>query len=163
MDSAVQSYGQFLKFDPTGLETLRFYAAGDRTLLVTYAKDEYVYLSISFDCGARFVNTEKIMKIKGEIKDIQILAKDNQFVVAIKETVSTKDYKRAIAGWMFPKENTFRFKECTESEVEGKIINISLGFREYEPGKYESVDYVFYLDEDWKVHMASKGHPCIIK
>ena len=63
--------------------------------------------------GAMFNRTEKILKVNGEIKDIQVLAKDNQFVVGIKETVSGKDHKRAVAGWIFPNESTFRFKECT--------------------------------------------------
>ena len=109
------------------------------------------------------MKSEKILKVNGEIKDIQALARENQFVVGVKETVDGKDHKRAVAGWIFPNESKFRFKECTESEVEGKIINISLGFREDESGNHESVDYVYYLNENGKVSMQSKGHPCLIK
>ncbi len=163
MSSVIENSEQFFNFDLAGLENLRFYAASDRPVLATYVKDGYIHLSLSLDCGAMFNRTEKILKVNGEIKDIQVLAKDNQFVVGIKETVSGKDHKRAVAGWIFPNESTFRFKECTESEVQGKIVNISLGFRENESGKHESVDYVFYLSEDGKVSMQSKGHPCLIK
>ena len=56
---------------------------------------------------------------------------------------------------MFPKEKIFKFKECIESEVEAKIINISLGFREIAPGKHESVDHVFYLNKDGRVCMVA--------
>jgi|SRR5689334_13670650 hypothetical protein len=163
MSSVTENSEQFFTFDLAGLENVSFYAANDRTVLATYVKDGYIHLSLSLDRGAMFIRTEKILKTKGEIKDIQVLAKDNQFVIGIKETVSGRDNKRAVAGWIFPNESTFRFKECTESEVQGKIINISLGFRENESGRYESVDYVFYLSEDGKVSMQSKGHPCLIK
>jgi hypothetical protein len=163
MSKAIEDGKQFFNFDLAGLEYLRFYAANDRTVLATYVKDGYVQLSISLNGGAIFISSEKILKVNGDIKDIQVLAKDNQFVVGIKETVSGKDHKRAVAGWIFPNESKFRFKECTESEVEGKILNISLGFRENESVGYESVDYVFYLTENGKVSMQSKGHPCLIK
>jgi hypothetical protein len=163
MSKAIQDRGEFFNFDLASLEHVRFYAANDHTVLATYVKDGSVSLSMSLDGGATFINSENILKVHGDIKDIQVLAKDNQFVVGIQETVSGKDHKRAVAGWIFPNESTSRFKECTESEVEGKIMNISLGFRENESGGYESVDYVFYLNENGKVSMQSKGHPCLLK
>jgi hypothetical protein len=163
MSSTVENCEQFFNFDLGGLEYVKFYAVNDRAVLATYIKDGHVHLSISLDRGASFMKSERILKVNGEIKDIQALARENQFVVGVKETVGGKDHKRAVAGWIFPNESKFRFKECTESEVEGKIINISLGFREDESGNHESVDYVYYLNENGKVSMQSKGHPCIIK
>ena len=163
MSSKVQSESTLFDFDLTGLKNVMFHAANDETILAIYVKDEYLHLSISFDHGVKFVKAEKILQLKGDLKDVQVLAKDSQFVVAIKEKISATDHKRAVAGWMFPKESIFKFKECIESEVEGKIINISLGFREIAPGKYESVDYVFYLNKDGGVCMVATGHPCLIK
>lgn len=163
MSSTLQSETSLFNFDSTGLEKVAFHAANNETILVTYVKDEYLYLSISFDRGIKFVQAEKILQIKGDLKDVQVLAKDTQFVVAIKETISVTDHKRAVAGWMFPKEKSFKFKECMESKIEAKIINISLGFREVAPGKFESVDYVFCLNKDGRVGMVATGHPCLIK
>jgi hypothetical protein len=163
MSSRLQSESNLFNFDLTGLKNVTFHAANDDTILVTYVKDGSLHLSVSFNRGIQFVQAEKILQIKGDLNDVQVLAKDTQFVVAIKETVSDTAHKRAVAGWMFPKEGAFRFKECTESRVEGKIVNISLGFREISEGKYESVDYVFYLDNGGRVSMVATGHPCLIK
>lgn len=163
MSSTLQTKSSLFNFDFIGLKNVMFHAANDETILVTYVRDEYLHLSVSFDGGAHFAEAKKILQLRGDLKDVQVLARDSQFVVAIKETISDIDHKRAVAGWIFPRESLFKFKECIESEVEGKIINISLGFREIEPGKNESVDYVFYLDKDERVCMVATGHPCLIK
>lgn len=163
MSSTLQNETSLFNFDSTGLKHVMFHVANNETILVTYVKDEYLYLSISFDRGIKFVQVEKILQIKGNLNDVQVLTKDAQFVVAIKETISAMDHKRAVAGWMFPKEKIFKFKECMESKIEANIINISLGFREVAQGKFESVDYVFYLNKDGRVGMVATGHPCLIK
>jgi hypothetical protein len=162
MSSKLQSESSLFNFDVSGLKNVAFHAANDETILVTYVKDEFLHLSVSFDRGINFVQAEKILQIKGDLNDVKVLAKDTQFVVAIKETVSAMDQKRAVAGWMFPKDGGFRFKECTESRIEGRIVNISLGFRETAQGKFESVDYVFCLNSDGSVSMVATGHPCLI-
>ena len=135
----------------------------DGPVLATYVKDGYIHLSLSLDCGAMFNRTEKILKVNGEIKDIQVITKDNQFVVGIKETVSGKDHREQSLDGYFPTKAHSDLRNVPEFEVQGKIVNISLGFRENESGKHESVDYVFYLSEDGKVSMQSKGNPCLIK
>jgi hypothetical protein len=163
MTSALQSESRLFNFDLTGLRNVMFHAADDETIFVTYVRDEYLHLSVSFDRGVNFIQSEKILQIEGALDDVKLLAKDNQFVVAIKETISATDHKRAVAGWTFPEQRTFKFKECIESKVEGKIVNISLGFREIAQGKYESVDYVFFLNGEGKVGLVATGHPCLIK
>lgn len=157
MSRIIQTKRSLLNFDPIGLNYVRFCVANE-TILVTYVKDEYVYISISFDRGVNFLYPEKVLKLKGELADIQVSAKDSQFVLAIKEMVSGIGHKRAVTGWMFPEGGNFRFKECTETESAGEIINVSLGFREVEVGKEESVDYVFCLNEQKRVTMVETGH-----
>jgi hypothetical protein len=161
MSSTIQRERVF-NFDLSDLQNIKFHAANDEIILATYVKDGYLYLTMSFDRGVKFVNAERILMLKGDLNDVQALVKDRQFVVAIKESISGIDHKRAVAGWIFFEENTFKFKECTESEIEGKIINISLGFNQVAPGKYESVDYVFYQNAQGKVCMIAAGHPCLI-
>ena len=105
------------------------------------------------------------MQLKGELKTLEVLAKDNQFVVAIVESVSGKDVKRAVAGNIRANENDFDFRECdkprdyNEDEIV-EVINVSLGFREMEdnPGREESVDYVFYRNPRGQTCLSCHGH-----
>jgi hypothetical protein len=162
MSSTVQSEGRVFHFDRTGLERLSFYAVNNDIIMAIYIKDGFVRLSISFDGGSSFGNDEGLLKLAGELRDLQVLTRSNQFVMGILESYAAADHKRAVAGWIFPEEKRFRFKECTETEIQGKIVNISLGFRETEPGKFESVDYVFHLNREGRVAMLATGHPCVL-
>jgi hypothetical protein len=162
MSSTVQSEGRAFQFDRRGLERLSFYPVRNEIIMAIYIKDKFICLSISFNDGLNFGNDERLLKLAGELRDLQILTRSNQFVMGILESYAGTDHKRAVAGWLFPEEKRFRFKECTETEIQGRIINISLGFREMEPGKYESVDYVFHLNQDGKVVMSATGHPCVL-
>lgn len=164
MSSTVQSKGQEFRFDRSGLERLSFYAVNNDIIMAVYVRDGFIHLSISFDGGLNFGNDEGLLRLAGELRDLQILTRTNQFVMGTLESYAGSDHKRAVAGWIFPEEKRFRFKECTETEIQGKIINISLGFRETEPGKFESVDYVFHLNEEdsSRVVMSATGHPCVL-
>jgi hypothetical protein len=162
MSNTVQSEDRAFQFDHSGLERLSFYPVSKEIIMALCIKDKFLCLSISFNGGLNFGNDERLLKLAGELRDLQILTRSNQFVVALLETYGGADHKRAVAGWIFPDEKRFRFKECTETEIQGRIINISLGFREMEPGKYESVDYVFHLNQDGKVVMSATGHPCVL-
>ena len=68
MSSTVQSESSFFDFDLTGLKNVMFYAANNETILATYVKDEYLHLSIDFDRGVKFVEAEKIIQLKGDLK-----------------------------------------------------------------------------------------------
>jgi hypothetical protein len=162
MSKTVQSESHSLEFESHGLEHIRFYSVTPEIIMAVFVKERFLHMSMSFESGLDFIRDEKLIELEGELKDLQILARANQFVIGILEDYAGTDRKRAIAGWIFPGERRFRFKECTETEIQGKIINISLGFRETEQGRYESVDYVFLTDTENKIHRVATGHPCIL-
>ncbi len=152
-------------FDFTGIDmdTLRFYVyEGTKIILVVYVKNGTLYFSISFDCGQTFQDPKKILDIKGVIKDIQILASEDKFVIALKESVNGQNFKRAIRGVVDPKANKFVSKECTEHKPAKKgqeIINVALGVRKWaghEP-ECETVDYVFERDGN-RINVVCQGH-----
>jgi hypothetical protein len=157
-------------FDITGKENVQFLVAEGSTILVAYTKDGSFYNAVSFDSGQKFTEPRRIMEMNGDLKEMKVLAKGRQFVVAIVERLHKKDVKRAVAGWIKPEEQSLTFKQCTTYEYE-KIVNISLGFRPYESGKKvasegkneydaneESVDYVFYKDKDFRIKIDVQGH-----
>lgn len=61
--------------------------------------------------------------------DIHLLEKDDQIVISLKETISDQDYNRSISGSLNGKEKNFSFKECNKAKINGKLLNISLSFR----------------------------------
>jgi hypothetical protein len=178
--SGNQCCNRCFDFSLEGLENVEFYAGEGSRILVTYTKDGSIYHAISFDCGRTFSDPRKIMDIKGKLREMKVLAKGNQFVVATLEREFKNDIKRAVAGMIDPDKETFTFKECTRHQKD-KILNLSLGFRPYDPTgqqsepkegseaeqnttpKEESVDHVFYMDENGKICMECHGHGCLIK
>lgn len=158
MDSSNQCCGKEFEFDLNGLDQYKFYAAGESTIIVAYIKDGQVYTTVSYDCGQNFSEPKKTMSINGVVKDIQVQAKNNQFVIAFKETISDIEYRRAIAGSLAPTEKTINSRECTTERPKGKkLVDLSVGFREKD-GKEESVDHEFYLTDDGKIGLECYGH-----
>jgi len=183
--------GHCFKLDiinPEEVSDLTFHAVGGTSTIitVTYVKDGQLYFSISYDCEQTFEPPEEVMPIAGILKDIQILTKGDQFVVTLKieDNESKRDIKKAVSGWIYAekidskkassgyiysKRNKFSYKACTvrEPKAKGKLINVSLSFREYvdkETGERgeESVDHSFYLDDDGNICMDCDGHRCVI-
>lgn len=139
---------------------LKFYTNGGKNILVVFAKEGSLYLSVSHDSGQSFDQPQKAMDLAGEIKDVQMLMQNDQFVIAVQERISGEDHKRTISGWVSD-DKTFSFKLCPKHEIKGELLNISLSFREVAPGKYESVDHLFFRNKD-DICVESMGHPCKI-
>jgi len=173
-DTGEQCCGQCFVFkweDLKKVANLRFYSAGGKIIIVTYEKDGRLYVSVSFDCGQSFLEPRiAIQEIGGSIKDIQIAAKDNQFVIAlmINDAESLKDIKKAVSGTIESGKVDFSCKECVKHQVKGKLINIAVGFRPwYDPDKKkidgeESVDFSYYFDNG-RICLDCNGHMCLIK
>lgn len=150
-----------------------FYAVPEsKTIIIVYVKEGNLYFSISYNCGETFEEPRRVLDVGGTVKDIQILTKGDQFVVALKvnDGTSKGDIKKAISGWMHNDRDKFFVKECipTKQKPEGSLVNTSVSFRDYflsetnEQGE-ESVDYSFYLDEEGYIKMDCEGHRCVIK
>jgi hypothetical protein len=159
-----------INLDIRGKENVHFSAADGAIILATYTVEGSFYSAVSFDGGHKFTQPRRILGKNGDLKEMKVLAKGRQFVVAIVERLSEKDVKRAVAGWMDPQDETFSFRQCT-TYVYDQIIDISLGFRPFESGKIEtperknkyaendeSVDYVFYRDGGINIKIDVQGH-----
>jgi|SRR5919108_1779366 hypothetical protein len=157
--------GVSFQFDFTGIDlsTVRFYAyEGTRIIKVVYVKGGTLYSRISFDCGEHFKDPRELLKIKGDIKDIQILASEDKFVVALTESVEGQVLKRAISGKIDFEAENYEKKECPEyqpANKEQKIVNVALGYRKKEghDDECETVDYVF-VKEDSTISLICAGH-----
>ncbi len=136
---------------------VRFFAGNGSRIFVVYIKDSILYFSISFDGGKTFSSSKKLFTFEGTAGDIQFLEKDDQFVIALKETISNQDYKRAISGSLNTKEKSFSFKECNKTKIDGKLLNISLSFRKHDSGRDQSVDHTFIL-KDNRINHCQEGH-----
>jgi hypothetical protein len=158
------------EFDFTGinLDTVEFYPIENtRTIVMIFIKDGGLYLTISFDCGQTFEEPRKIADVNSEaIKDIQLLANEDQFVVAVKERIGDQDYKRAFSGMINANLRNFTFRECPRSRAaqKGGALKIALGFRKYKPTsdesateECESVDYKFFIEGN-TVNIECCGH-----
>lgn len=159
-----QTSTRCFKFDTGGSEdlaNLKFYTNGGSNMIVFFVRKHTGYLSVSRNNGRSFDEPQKVMDVIGEIVDVQMLMRDLQFVVAIQEKIGGEDHKRTISGWINEESNGFWHKLCPKQEVKGEILNISLSFREVAPGRYESVDHLFYRHND-NVCVESMGHPCKI-
>jgi hypothetical protein len=147
--------------DAKDITNLKFYTNGGNNILVIYAKQQDVYLSVSRNYGESFDRSQKVMELSGEIVDVQMLMKNEQFVIAIQERTSGVHHKRTISGWINDENQSFSYKLCPKQEIKGELLNVSLSFRELAPGRYESVDHLFYRNKD-DICVESMGHPCKI-
>jgi hypothetical protein len=148
----------FEKADPG---SVNFYAfEGTNVIMVVYTKNGKLYFDISFDCGKTFQGPKNMLDLRGEVNDIQILASEDKFVVALKESAKGQVSKRAISGIINHKDQTYISKECTDFQPKGReITNIALGIRKWEghPGECETVDYVFIKDGN-TMSLECQGH-----
>jgi len=133
-----------------------FYAT-EASLIRVFLEGSDLYMSISYDIGNSFSIPKIIIKdIKGNIGRIEILANDQTFVVALKEVIGDKQYKRAVTG-LLGTDGGFTAKPCEKLEINGEITNIQLAFREDSSGKLISWDYTWWKSGQ-KVYLNCQPH-----
>jgi hypothetical protein len=86
--------------------------------------------------------------------DIRFLEKDDQFMIALKETISNQNYKRVISGSLNAKEKSFSFKECNKVKIIGKLLTY---IRKHDSGRDQSVDHTFIF-QDNRINHCQEGH-----
>jgi hypothetical protein len=89
---------------------------------------------------------------------LQILAKGEQFVIALIERINDQDNKRAVSGWLNIEGKTYSFKPCTSHIINGELINMFLSFNET-----ESIDHMITRTGDGTIHEITMGHGCAVK
>lgn len=151
-------------FDPKTVSSYRFEVGEDNRLYVIYVSGNTAYIAVSFDFGQTFSEPRRILNIKGVVSDIRFLERNDQFVVAAKETVIEngykKDYKRAATGTVNPNDHSLLTRECFAEEIDGELINISLSFSDIiveDKKKEQSVDHMFIMRNGLIYHLC-RGH-----
>jgi hypothetical protein len=102
-----------------------------------------IFLSSSIDENKRTVQPRKIMDVEGEIKDIKIIAREDDFVITAIEEKEDGEYVRAATGIVLPSEMMYDFKPCEKVKVPGKLINAYTIFTEK-----ASEDYIFWKPKE---------------
>ena len=75
---------RFDNVEKENVSDLKFYRAGDCIYAAWMERsDNGIYLSVSINSGQIFSRPERVMKTNGNIRDLQILAKEDQFVIAL--------------------------------------------------------------------------------
>ena len=160
--SSISQYERNFRLDLEEREKisdLKIYCAGDYIYVAWMDKgDNGIYLSVSINSGQTKSVPKKVMDTNGNIRDLQILARGEDFVIALIEKINDQDHKRAVSGWLNVDQKIFSFKPCTSHKINGELINMFLSFSET-----ESIDHMVTRTSDGTIHEITMGHGCAIK
>jgi hypothetical protein len=115
-------------------------------------QEKGIFLSSSIEENKRTVKPKKIMDVEGEIKDIKIIAREDDFVITAVEERGDGEYVRAATGIILPNEMMYDFKPCEKVKVPGKLINAYTIFTEQ-----ASMDYIFWKPEKESEQATTRG------
>lgn len=101
-----------------------------------------IFLSSSVDKKTFTITPTKIMDIEGEVKDIKIIAKDDDFVITAIENIKENSHIRAATG-VVTKEEKYDFKPCERLEMTDTLINVYTAWTKTET-QDNSTDYFFF-------------------
>ena len=135
--------------DESTISNLVFYST-EKYLHATWYnnQEKAIFLQTSIDGKMFTVKPTKIMDVEGEVKDIKIIAKDDDFVITAIEEKEDGVYIRAATGILLPEQRIYDFKPCEKVKVPGKLINAYTVFT-----KEASMDYIF-----WKPDEEERGN-----
>jgi hypothetical protein len=141
------------------ISDLKIYCADDHVYIAWLDKsDDGIYLSVSVNSGETKSVPKKVMDTNGNIRDLQILAKGEDFVIALIERKNGQDHKRAVSGWLNVNQKIYSFKPCTSHRINGELINMFLSFSDT-----ESIDHLITKTDDGIIHEITMGHGCAVK
>jgi hypothetical protein len=121
-------------------------------------RDNGIYLQVSINSGRTHSVPKKVMDTNGNIRDLQIQARGEDFVIALIEKINDQDHKRAVSGWLNTDQKIYSFKPCTSHKINGVLINMFLSFSET-----ESIDHLITKTDDGTIHEITMGHGCAVK
>ncbi|MGE5706621.1 MAG: hypothetical protein ACM3XP_07900 [Nitrososphaerales archaeon] len=108
-----------------------------------YSEDKKaIFLSSSLDKRSFTVGPTKIMDIEGNVKDIKIISKENDFVITVVEEMVDGLRVRAATGCI-TEEKKYDFKPCEKAQVEGDLINVYTTWTQSD-SQDNSTDFVFF-------------------
>lgn len=160
--SSISEYARNFRLDnlkSENISDLNIYCNGDYIYFAWMDKsDNGIYLSVSINSGRTRSEAKKVMNTNGNIRDLKILTRGEDFVIALIEKINDEDNKRAVSGWLNTEQKVFSFKPCTSHKIDGELINMFLSFNET-----ESVDHLITRTSDGTIHEITMGHGCAIK
>jgi len=117
-----------------------------------------IYMATSSDAGASFSEPAKIIGVNGNVKEVRIIAKDDDFVVTLLQNESGRDSIQACTGKVNP-NMSYALKPCERVEAEeGKSVH---DYQTVWEGDH-STDYIYvcYRDKDgtWKCSIIMQIH-----
>jgi hypothetical protein len=104
-------------------------------------KDKSIVLSSGQEDKDLVANPTKIMDIEGNVKDLKIIAKDNDFVITAIEERNDGTYVRAATG-IITNDMKYDFKPCEKVKVEGELIYAYTTFTDT-----ASMDHIYFIPE----------------
>ena len=105
-------------------------------------EEKAIFLSSSIDGKMFTVKPTKIMDVEGEVKDIKIIAKDEDFVITAIEERKDGLFIRAATGILLPEQRIYDFKPCEKAPVKGELINAYTAFT-----NSNSTDYIYFIPQ----------------
>jgi hypothetical protein len=102
-----------------------------------------IFLSSSIDRITFTVPPRKIMDVEGTIKDIKIIAKDDDFVITAIEEKGGESFIRAATG-VLTKQGSYDFKPCEKAQVDGSLINVYTAWTKSDK-QDNSTDYFYFI------------------
>ncbi len=136
----------------------KFHVAGENNMIsITYIKDGVLYISNSFDCGETWSSPQQIYQVKGDVTELEFMAKGDHMVVAFIETIDNKHYKRAFSGSLNSTENTLSFRACESSPPNENLNNLQVTICD-PPGKFKSYDHSFGVERNGTITHNCEGH-----
>jgi hypothetical protein len=103
-----------------------------------------IYLSYSNDSGKTFTTPRKIISTNGEVRDLQVIGRNEDIVITLIENVEGFDWVRAATG-LICDDMTCKFKPCEKVQVEGELINAYTFFTEE-----ASADHIYFKKKEEK-------------
>lgn len=103
-----------------------------------------IYLAYSNDSGKTFTTPRKIISTNGEVRDLQVIGRNEDIVITLIENVKGFDWVRAATGLICDDMNC-KFKPCEKVQVEGELINAYTFFTED-----ASADHIYFKKKEEK-------------
>jgi hypothetical protein len=107
-------------------------------------QEKGIYLSCSNDSGKTFTTPRKIISTNGDVRDLQLIGRDEDIVITLIENVEGFDWVRAATG-LICDDMTCKFKPCEKVQVEGELINAYTFFT-----KDASADHIYFKKKENK-------------
>ena len=131
----------------------------ESSLTATVIKDGITLYLYSYDCGATWFGPFEVMeKISGEIKSVQSLLFQGQFVIAVTVMENGKAILRSCSGKIGKDAKDFYVKKCSAAPLKGNLIDVGLCVREKPDGTgMETVD-IKYEEDNGEICLKCCGH-----